>query len=376
VSGFHRRLRALLIGIVACLLAVGAAACGGSSDSGGSGTSSSGGGGGGAKIALLLPETKTTRYEQQDKPNFIKRVKELCPDCEVLYSNADQDASKQQQQAEAAITEGAKAIVISAVDVKSAGAIVQRANQSDIPVIAYGRLIPDADIAYYVSIDPYKVGQQQADVLDAKLSDMGVSDPRVVMINGSPTDSNSKPYKDGALNVFKKDGVKIVKSYDTPDWSPDKAQQETQQAITALGQNGFDAVYVANDGMASGAIAALKGAQIDPASKPVTGQDAELAGIQRIIDGEQLMTVYQPLHQLASAAADLAVPLAQGKQPDASLAKQKVDNGSEQVPSVLLDTIAIKPGNVEDTIIKDNFLTADQICTGPYAKDCQKYGIK
>jgi D-xylose transport system substrate-binding protein len=266
--------------------------------------------------------------------------------------------------------------VISAVDVKSAAAIVARANQSDVPVIAYGRLIPNADIAYYVSIDPFKVGQQQAQVLVKKLSAMGVSNPRIVMINGAPTDSNAKPYKDGALSVFKQDGVKIVKSFDTPDWSPDKAQQEMDQSITALGKNGFDAVYVANDGMAGGAIASMKGAQIDPATKPVTGQDAELAGVQRILAGQQLMTVYHPLHQLAAKAADLAVPLAQGAQPDPGIAPQKVDNGSEQVPSVLLDTLSITPDNVESTIVKDGFLTADQICTGPYAKECQKYGVK
>ena len=182
-------------------------------------------GGGGGKIALLLPETKTTRYEEQDRPNFERRVKELCADCEVIYANANQDPAKQQQQAEAAITQGAKVIVISAVDVKSAGAIVTRAKQSDVAVIAYGRLIPDADIDYYVSIDPFKVGQQQAEVqMDAIEKDGGGS-PKVVMINGAPTDSNAKPYKDGARQVLEERGAEIVKSFDTPDWSPDKASR-------------------------------------------------------------------------------------------------------------------------------------------------------
>ena len=144
--------------VAVTLAALGLAACGDDNDSGGSG------GGGGGKIALLLPETKTTRYEEQDKPNFERHVKELCPDCEVIYANANQDPAKQQQQAEAAITKGAKVIVISAVDVKSAAAIVAKAKQSDVKVIAYGRLIPDADIDYYVSIDPFKVGEQQAEV--------------------------------------------------------------------------------------------------------------------------------------------------------------------------------------------------------------------
>ena len=264
----HRQARALLVGGLA-LAALAAAGCGGDDNGGGGG-----GGGKSAKVALLLPETKTTRYEEQDKPNFEKRVKQLCSSCKVIYSNANQDPAKQQQQAEAAITQGAKAIVISAVDVKSASAIVQRANQSKVPVIAYGRLIPNADISYYVSISPFKVGQQQARSQVDTLRKAGKKVPRVVMINGAPTDSNAKPYKDGAMSVYKKDGAKVVKSYDTPDWSPDKAQQEMEQAITSLSKNGFDGAYVANDGMASGAIAAMKGAQIDPSTRAVTGQDA------------------------------------------------------------------------------------------------------
>jgi D-xylose transport system substrate-binding protein len=357
----------------ACVLALGACGSddGGSTGTSGGGTSTSGGSSEGGKIALLLPETKTTRYEEQDKPNFEKKVAELCPKCDVIYSNADQDPAKQQQQAEAAITQGAKVIVISAVDVKSASAIVSRANQSGVKVIAYGRLIPDADIAYYVSIDPFKVGVQQA---ETQLKTM--KGKRVVMINGAPTDSNAKPYKDGALSVYKKAGVNVVKSYDTPDWSPDKAQQEMEQSITALGKDGFDGVYAANDGMAGGVISALKGGGIDPASRFVTGQDAEVAGIQRILIGEQLMTVYQPLITLASAAAELAVPLAQGSTPEASLAPDKVNNGSKDVPSVLADTIAITKDNIEDTVIKDGFLKVADICTSRYQQACTEAGVK
>ncbi|HEY6778390.1 MAG TPA: substrate-binding domain-containing protein [Thermoleophilaceae bacterium] len=365
------KLRALAA-LTAALALLTVAACGDDDDDSAGG----GGGGGGGKVAFLLPETKTTRYEEQDRPNFERRVKEVCDSCEVIYSNADQDAAKQQQQAEAAITQGAKVIVISAVDVKSAGAIVQRAKQSDVKVIAYGRLIPDADIDYYVSIDPFKVGQQQAQVQMDAIKKDGGSSPKVVMINGAPTDSNAKPYKDGATQVLKKEGADIVKSYDTADWSPDKAQQEMEQSITSLGNDGFNAVYVANDGMAGGAIAALKGAQIDPGSRYVTGQDAELAGVQRILAGEQLMTVYQPIIQIAETAAELAVPIAQGKEPPADLTTDKVDNGAKEVPSALLDTIAILPDNIKSTVVKDGFLDVSEICTGKYAKDCKEAGLQ
>ena len=368
------KLRAMAAAAAALALTVGVAACGDDDDDGGGG---GGGDGGGGTVALLLPETKTTRYEEQDRPNFERRVKELCPDCEIIYANADQDPAKQQQQAEAAITQGAKVIVISAVDVASAAAIVTRAKQSDVAVIAYGRLIPDADIDYYVSIDPFKVGQQQAEVqMDAIEQEGGASSPKVVMINGAPTDSNAKPYKDGARQVLEERGAEVVRSFDTPDWSPDSAQQEMEQSITALGKDGFDAVYVANDGMAGGAIAALKGAGIDPETRFVTGQDAELAGVQRILTGEQLMTVYQPIIQIAETAAEMAVPIAQGEEPAPDVAPDKVDNGAKQVPSKLLDTVAIQEDNIEDPLVKEGFLDVADICTGPYAEPCKEAGLQ
>ena len=346
-------------------LAVAAAGCGG-------------GGGGderGGKVAFLLPESKTTRYEEQDRPNFERRVRELCQKCQVIYANAGQDPAKQQQQAEAAITQGAKVLVLDAVDVKSAAVIVQRAKRAKVPVISYGRLVSDADLDYYISIDPFKVGQQQGQALVAALRRAGARDPSAVMINGAPTDSNAAPYKNGAKSVLTGAGVRVVRQYDTPDWSPDKAQQEMEQAITALGRDGFDGVYVANDGMATGAIAAMKAARIDPAQRPVTGQDAELAAIQRILVGDQLMTVYQPIKRIAETAAELAVPIARGERPP-DIARERVNNGREEVPSVLLETIVVTKDNIEETVIADGFLSPRQICAGDYAQACREAGIR
>jgi D-xylose transport system substrate-binding protein len=356
-------------------LTMAAAGCGGSSKSSSSTSGAQSSSGGGAKIALLLPENKTARYEAQDKPFFEARVKALCPSCEVIYANANQDAAKQQQQAEAAITRGAKVLVLDAVDVASAGSIVTRAKQAKIPVLSYGRLVAKAPLDYYVSIDPYKVGQQQAQVLLDTLKSKGKTAPRIVMINGSPTDSNSAPYKQGAKDIFDKGGAKVVKSYDTPDWSPDKAQQEMEQTITSAGKNGFDAVYVANDGMAGGVVAAMKAASVDPKKIPVTGQDAEVTGVQRILTGDQLMTVYQPLKQIAGASADIAVPLAQGKTPP-KITTGTTDNGAGKVPSVLVDTVSITKANIKDTVIKDGFVKPADLCTAAYAQACKDAGIQ
>jgi D-xylose transport system substrate-binding protein len=360
---------------VAVLFALGVAACGGDDDDSSNGGGGGGDSGGGGKtIALLLPETKTTRYEEKDRPLFTDKVKELCPDCKVFYQNASQDPNKQQQQAEAAITKGASVLVLDAVDVASVGPIIQHANQKDIPVIAYDRLIPDQDIAFYVSFDNVKQGRVQAQSL---LDKLGSADGKsIVMVNGAPTDPSAGDYKKGAHQVFDKSGLKIAKEFDTPDWSPDKAQVEMEQSITSLGKDGFVGVYSANDGMAGGIIAALKGAGIDPPSKPVTGGDSEAAAIQRILTGEQLSTIYLAIKQQAETSAQLAVAAAQGKMDPDGLAEDKVDNGAKQVDSVLLDPIAVTKDNIQDTVIKDGFLTVDEICTGKYADACKEAGIQ
>ena len=370
------RPRATAAVLLATALAAITAGCGSDDDNNSAAGTTASSSGEGAKIALLLPENKTARYENQDKPFFTAKVKELCPDCEVIYENATQDAAKQQQQAEAVITRGAKVLVLDAVDVASAGSIVTRARQAKIPVLSYGRLVADAPLDYYVSIDPFKVGVQQAEVQLKALKAAGKANPRIVMINGSPTDSNSAPYKKGAEETYKSGGAKIVKSYDTPDWSPDKAQQEMEQTITSLGKTGFDAVYVANDGMAGGAIAAMKSAGLSPDKLFVTGQDAEVTGVQRILKGEQLMTVYQPLKEIAGKSAEIAVPLAQGKPVPSGITTSKTDNGAGQVPSVLVPTLSIDKDNINDTVIKDGFLKAADVCTPAYASACEDAGIQ
>src|SRR3954447_21806616 len=286
------------------------AACGGN-DNNSSSSSGGGSGGGGKTIAFLLPENQTARYESQDRPLFEKKVKELCQDCKILYSNASQDAAKQQQQAEAALSQGVDVMVLDPVDGAAAAAIVNQANAKKAPVVSYDRLLLNSKPDYYVEFNSPSVGKIQGKALSDKLGGKGT----IVMINGAPTDNNAKLFKQGALSVLGSSGIKIAKSYDTPDWSPDKAQSEMEQAITAIGKGNFQGVYAANDGTAGGAIAAMKSAGVDPKTIPVTGQDAERATIQRTLAGDQFMTVYKPIKPLADKAAEWAVDLIQGKKP-------------------------------------------------------------
>jgi D-xylose transport system substrate-binding protein len=319
------------------------------------------------KIALLLPETKTARYDTQDKPLFEAKVKELAPNIEVLYSNANQDAAQQQSQADAALTNGANVLVLDAVDSTSAAAIVSKANAAGVPVIAYDRLILNAKIDYYVSFDNTQVGKLQGQALLDKLTKDGTLGKPIVMINGSPTDNNATLFKKGAHSVL--DGkVKIGAEYDTPDWSPNQAQTEMDQAITKLGKTGFVGVYCANDGTCGGAIAAMKGAGINPKTHPTTGQDAELAAIQRILLGEQYMTVYKAIKPEAGAAAELAVALAQKATAPSDLTITTVNNGTADINSVILTPVAVTAANIKDTVVADGFWTTAQILTSPALK--------
>src|SRR3954462_10714076 len=366
----RRRHQHLVVAGLALLAVSGLSACG-SSDKKSSSTGSSSGAKG-KTIALLLPETKTTRYEAHDHPDFEAQIKKNCPNCKVIYANATQDPNKQQTQAESALTDGADVLVLDAVDVKSATAIVNRANQSKVPVIAYDRLIPDSDLYAYVSFNNVRQGEIQAQSLVDKLGD--VKGKSIIMINGAPTDPSAGDYKKGAHNVFDKSGIKIVKEYDTSDWSPDKAQREMEQAITAVGKNGFVGVYSANDGMAGGAIAAMESAGIKPGTVPITGGDAEVAAIQRILAGDQFSTIYLTIRKQAQVSADLAVAAANGDPPPANVINAKVDNGKEQVPSVLLTPVAVTKDNVKTTVLKDQFYAPGDICTGKFARACGAAG--
>ncbi|MFC4588345.1 sugar ABC transporter substrate-binding protein [Sphaerisporangium corydalis] len=353
-------------------IAVAATGCGGSTDDAAtSGPAATSGGDKAPTIALFLPESKTTRYEAFDKPLFEAKVKSLCPDCKLLYSNADQDAAKQQQQVEAALTQGADVLVLDAVDAAAVAPLVNQAKQKKVPVIAYDRLISGISYDYYVSFNNVRVGEMQGQALLDALNAKGTTDKgQIVMINGATTDPSSADYKKGAHNVL--DGkVKVGREFDTPDWSPDKAQQEMEQAITALGRDKIVGVLSANDGMAGGAIAAMKRAGYDPAL-PITGQDAELAAVQRILTGEQYMTIYLDIRSEAEKSAELAVAVGKGEKPAATTT---VNNGTADIPSFLLDPIAVTADKVKDTIVKDGFYKAADICKGETAAACAKAGI-
>ncbi|KRC46679.1 ABC transporter substrate-binding protein [Leifsonia sp. Root227] len=345
--------------------------------SNGSGSSSSSTAGAStAQIGLLLPDSVTARYEAADKPFFEAKIKDLCSGCKVLYANADGDASKQQQQAESMLTQGVKVLVLDPFDGEAAASIVGEAKAKNVPVISYDRLINSPDSSYYISFDNEKVGQLQATALVDKLKKDGVaSGAGILMVNGSPTDNNATLFKKGAHSVIDSSGYKVLAEYDTPGWDPAQAQNWVSGQITQFGSQ-IKGVYAANDGTGGGAIAALKAANVSPIP-PVTGQDAELAGIQRILAGDQYMTVYKAIQPEAEKAAQLAIDLVNGKKPKGDTTVNTA--GGAAIQSFLLTPVAVTTDNIESTVVKDEFYGSDsaaKICTADYKAACDKYGIK
>ncbi|WP_201930960.1 sugar ABC transporter substrate-binding protein [Nocardioides donggukensis] len=350
--------RRVALGSAAVLFSVGSlAACGANE-------AQSGGDGDGPVIALLLPESATTRYEAFDRPLFEAKVAELCEECSIEYFNADQDEAKQDGQVDSAIGKGADVVVLDPVNGDGAGGMVQSAQESDATVIAYDRFIEGAD--YYMSFDNFTVGKMQAEALVEQTGDKG----DVLMLNGAPSDPNAAQFKEGAHSVLDSSGLTILAEYDNPDWSPDNAQQWTTDQLAKYPTSRINGVYAANDGQAGGVISALTGAGVARDSlPPVTGQDAELAAIQRIVAGEQSMTIYKPIKIEAETAAEVAVKIARGEEVTGT-------EDFEGVASFIFDPIVVTQDNVMDTVVADGFYSVEDICTKEYADACASAGVE
>jgi D-xylose transport system substrate-binding protein len=369
----NKRMRRAAVAIAAGAMAVSLAACGSADEAGD--TKDNGGSadkGDAIKVGLLLPDIQTARYEKFDKPLIEKKVAELTNNKgEVVYANAKQDASLQNQQVDTMVTNKVDVMIIDAVDYKAIAGSVKKAHDAGIKVVAFDRLA-EGPIDAYTSFDNVTVGKTQGEALLKALGDKA-KDSQIVMMNGSSTDPNAAQFKEGAHSVL--DGkVKIGREYDTKEWKPENANANMQAAISALGKENIDGVYSANDGMAGGSITALKRAGIK--NIPVTGQDAELAGVQRIVTGEQYMSVFKSYPKEAETAAEMAVALAKGESLD-SIANDKVDSATTKgVPAVIVPVVSLTKYNIKETVIKDGFYTIDEICTDKYKAACDKIGLK
>ncbi|MET8948595.1 substrate-binding domain-containing protein [Streptomyces sp. NPDC004542] len=327
-------------------------------------------------VGVLMPEKANTRYDDFDYPIIKAKVTELTKkQGRVTYANAAADSKRQISQMVKMIDDKVDVIILDAVDSHAIASTVKKAKDAGIPVIAYDRLA-EGPIDAYVSFDNELVGEVQArTLLEALGPDADTSD-KVVMVNGSPTDPNAKQFKEGALSELN-GKVTIAASYDTDKWDPLTAQAEMAKAISTIGKDNIAAVYSANDGMAGGIVQAFNNAGVTDLP-PITGQDAELAAVQRVVVGEQYMSVYKSYPEEAEAAAEMAVARIQGRdiQFDA-LTRDKVDSPTNKdIPAQLVTVNALTRKTIKSTVIADGIYTVDDICTAKYKAACASIGLK
>ncbi len=313
------------------------------------------------KIGLSMDTLKEARWAK-DRDAFVARANQLGAQVTVLSANGDD--TRQIADVESLITSGVNVIVVVPHDGKAMAKGVEVAERAHIPVIAYDRLIVDSDLDLYMTFDNERVGELQARFILDKLKD-GPKPIKLVRIYGSKTDNNALLFKrgqdKGLKDAIASGAVQVVHEDWADDWKPENAKRIMNAAITKLGGKNIDAVLASNDGTAGGAVQALKEEGIN-GKVVVTGQDAELVAVQRIVAGEQSMTIYKPVLDLAKRAAETAVALATGK---TVVAKAELDNGKRKVPTILLDVVTVTKDNVDSTIVKDGFHTHDEIYGHP-----------
>ncbi len=304
-------------------------------------------------IGFSMDTLKEERW-QRDRDLFVEKATSM--GAKVLVQAANGDDALQNAQAENLLTQGVDVLVVAPHNGKTAATIVESAHRMGVPVIAYDRLIEDADVDLYVSFDNVKVGELQARYLVDRRPKGSY-----VLIGGAPTDHNAVMFRQGQMNVLKpyvdRGEITIVADPWASNWQPVEALKIMENALTRS-NNRVDAVVASNDGLAGGAIQALTEQKL-AGTVLVSGQDAELSGCKRIVAGTQSMTVYKPIRLLAGQAAESAIALAK-KQPIAG-ATRTVNNGRKEVQSLLLEPIAVDRENLATTVVSDGYQTVDQV---------------
>jgi len=389
-AGVPRLLLVLLVALVAGIALV-AAGCGGDDEgSGDTGAAGGDGGGGEGSIWVLLPDSASSpRWESDDRRFF----EEAFADVEHTVVNAEGDAAQQQAQAEQAIADGASVILLVSLDTGSGATIIDQAKEADVQVVEYDRFnTGGSGGAAYVSFDNVQVGATMAEILEPEIEALDVDKPRVVMLNGGEEDNNSFLFKSGYEETVKQHvdagEWELVGDQFTPGWDNQEAQRIMEQILVDA-NNDVNAVFAANDGLANSAINAMEAAGLDTTGIPLSGQDATVAGIQNILLGKQTMTVYKPIEAEAKVAAAVALALRAGE--DISTVESEFEfsliginsadgkpaespSGEGVVPYFALVPIGVTADNIADTVIKDNFRTVEEVCSGDVAQSdfCQE----
>ncbi|PAE17072.1 D-xylose ABC transporter substrate-binding protein [Virgibacillus sp. 7505] len=306
----------------------------------------------GLKIGLSVSDLTLERW-QHDRDFFVEKAEEL--GAEVLVQSADGDEAKQLSQIQNMLSQDIDALVIIAINSDSLSTVVDQAKAEGISVLSYDRLINGTDIDAYVSFDNVRVGEMQAEYLVEQ-----VPTGKYFLMGGSPTDNNAKLFREGQMNILQplvdSGEIEVVGDQWAKNWDANEALKIMENALTA-NKNEIDAVVASNDSTAGGAIQALEAQGLD-GKVAISGQDADLAGVQRIAEGTQTMTIYKPIKEIATKSAEVAVQLAKGEEVTAD---SSINNGTKDVPFIKLDPIQVNKDNLVETVINDGFHTFDDV---------------
>ncbi|MBA2341697.1 MAG: substrate-binding domain-containing protein [Pyrinomonadaceae bacterium] len=302
------------------------------------------GAGGKVRIGFSMDTLKEERW-QRDKQLVEARARELGADLDVQVANGDD--ARQISQCDSMLTRGVDVLIVAPHNGEIARSIVEKAHQQRVPVISYDRLIKNADVDLYVSHQVEKIGEMQA-----RYALEHAPRGNYVLIGGSQTDNNAILLRKGQMNVLQpaidRGDIKVISNQFAKEWRADEALRITEDAVTKTGGD-IQAVVASNDGTAGGAVQALG----DRAKNViVTGQDAQLDAMQRIVEGRQSMTIYKPITPLAYSAVESAIKLARGEKLEAP---DRINNGKIDVPSILQEPITVDKNNVAQTVIKDGY---------------------
>ncbi|HDV7283477.1 TPA: D-xylose ABC transporter substrate-binding protein [Mannheimia haemolytica] len=304
------------------------------------------------KIGMSIDDLRLERW-QKDRDIFVNKAESL--GAKVFVQSANGDATAQISQIENMLNKDIDVLVIIPFNGEVLSNVIAEAKKEGVKVLAYDRLINNADVDFYVSFDNEKVGELQAkSIVEQK------PEGNYFLMGGSPVDNNAKLFRKGQMKVLQplidSGKIKVVGDQWVDSWLAEKALQIMENALTA-NKNNIDAVVASNDATAGGAIQALS-AQGLSGKVAISGQDADLAAIKRIIAGTQTMTVYKPITNLADKAAEIAVAL--GKDEKVEMNAQ-LNNGMKEVPAYLLEPVVVTKENIDDTVIKDGFHTKDAV---------------
>lgn len=303
------------------------------------------------KIGFSIDDLRLERWAR-DRDYFTAAAEQL--GAKVFVQSADASEQRQISQIENLISRGVDVLVIVPYNATVLNNAVREAKKSNIKVISYDRLILNADIDAYISFDNEQVGEMQAQGV-VQVKPKG----NYYLLGGAPTDNNAKMLREGQMKVLQplidKGDIKVVGKQWVKDWSASEAMSIVENALTA-NNNKIDAIVASNDGTAGGAIQALASQKLS-GKVAVSGQDADLAAIRRVIAGSQTMSVYKPLKMIASEAAKLSVQLVRNEKPAYNA---QYDNGFKKVSTLLLKPTLLTKGNV-DILVNDGFYTKDQL---------------